>query len=98
MALPLLIKVEWENGDVTIERPVVENETTYSLDPNVNGNWWAYKAMCTPYDPVANMADIKIGQLFTVEGKKYVIVRPKTDQQLSDSNDHGHLVITLIDI
>lgn len=42
--------------------------------------------------------EIKIGEIFKVEGKKYVIVRPITDQQLADSNGHGHLIITLIDI
>lgn len=98
MALPLLVKVEWENGDVSIERPVVENETTYALDPNVNGNWWAYKTMCTPYDPNANIVDIKIGQLFTVEGRKYVVVKPMTASQLENANSHGHIVITLFDM
>jgi hypothetical protein len=42
--------------------------------------------------------EIKIGQIFTVERKKYVIVQPMSDQQLADSNNHGHLVLTLIDI
>ena len=100
MTLPELVKVEWENGDVSIERPIMETDdgTIYQLDANLHGNYWAWKTMCTKVDPAAEAPEIRIGQIFIVEGKKYVIVHPKTDQQQSDSNDHGHLVITLINI
>ena len=98
MTLPKLIKVEWENGDVTIEVPISENDYMYALDEKIHGNVWAYKNICTPIDPAAKAPEIRIGQIFTVEGKKYVIVQPRTDQQLADSNGHGHLVLTLIDI
>jgi hypothetical protein len=100
MTLPKLVKVEWENGDITIEIPISETDDgkIYQLDTTLHGNFWAWKSMCTEVDPAAEAPEIRIGQIFTVEGKKYVIVQPRTDQQLKDSNDHGHLVITLIDI
>lgn len=100
MALPLLVKVEWENGDVTIERPIMETDDgkIYQLDMAVNNNVWAYKSMCIPYVPVDNIVDIKLNQLFTVEGKKYLVVRPETATQTDKCNDHGHIVITLFDM
>lgn len=100
MTLPTLVKVEWENGDVTIERlvSISANTLIYNLDEKIHGNLWAYASMCTFVDPVAESPEIRIGQIFTVEGRKYVIVQPKSPQQLQDSNDHGHLVITLVDI
>ena len=101
MKLPILVKVEWENGDVTIEKVVSMSLdcTRYVFDENVNGNYWAPSSMCTFINPTDLEApEIRIGQIFVVEGKKYVIVQPMSDQQLADSNDHGHLVLTLIDI
>lgn len=100
MTLPLLVKVEWENGDITIEKPlsISHDGAIYELDTQLHGNFWAYVSMCTPVDPAAEAPEVRIGQIFTVEGKKYVIVQPRTDQQLADSNDHGHIVITLVDM
>jgi hypothetical protein len=93
-----LVKVEWENGDVTIEEVVAENEAMYKFGKRNHSNYWAPKTFCTPIDPVAEVPEIKIGQIFTVEGKKYTIVNPMTSTQSGDANEHGHLVITLINI
>jgi hypothetical protein len=100
ITLPKLVKVTWENGDVTFEIPlsITDDRLIYQLDPKLHGNYWAYVSMSTPVDPAAEAPEIRIGQIFTVEGKKYVIVQPRSDQQLADSNDHGHLVLTIIDI
>jgi hypothetical protein len=100
MKLPELIKVEWENGDITIERPISEtiDGKTYRLDESIHGNFWAYKSMCCEVTPAADAPSIRIGQIFTVDGKKYVIINPATSSQLENTNDHGQLVITLFDI
>jgi hypothetical protein len=50
--LPKLIEVDWENGDKTQEIPIREESIPkigdiYYLDISVNGNYWAYKLMCT---------------------------------------------------
>ena len=42
--------------------------------------------------------EIKIGQIFTVEGKSYVIVKPQTSSQIEMCNDHDHIVLTLLEI
>jgi hypothetical protein len=49
MSLPNLVKVEWENGDVTIERPIMETDggEIYQLDVRLHGNYWVYKSMCS---------------------------------------------------
>ena len=39
---------------------------------------------------------IKIGELFEVDGKKYVIIHPETPEQ--DTNEHGQIVILLTPI
>lgn len=36
---------------------------------------------------------IKVGQIFEVEGKMYMIVLPKTSSQTT--NDHGQIIILL---
>ena len=46
----------------------------------------------------AERPEIKIGQIFTVEGKLYVLTKPQTATQLDKCNDHGHIVITLFEM
>jgi hypothetical protein len=46
----------------------------------------------------AQRPEIKIGQIFTVEGKSYVIVKPQTTAQLENANEHDHIVLTLFEI
>lgn len=53
--LPRMIRVEWENGDITFEVPIDETEERYILDKNIHGNYWAYKLMCEAYEPFPNL-------------------------------------------
>jgi len=45
--LPELVKVEWENGDITFEIPVLDINDVYQFNPQVNGNVYAPKSWCT---------------------------------------------------
>jgi len=45
-----------------------------------------------------NIAKIRIGELFEVEGKLYIIGEPKTTEQVRICNDHGHIVSTIFEI
>jgi hypothetical protein len=94
---PFLVQVDWENGDITVERviAVTLDDAIYTLDEGRNGNFWCYKSMTKHYIPPV---DIKIGEHFTVEGKKYIVALPQTATQTDKCNDHGHIVITLFDM
>lgn len=40
---------------------------------------------------------IKIGEIFEVEGKMYIVVKPKTSSDL-EINEHCQIVVPLIEI
>jgi len=44
--------------------------------------------------------DIKIGEIFTIEGKKYLATIPKQEsmEHLKMANGHGHIISPLTDI
>jgi hypothetical protein len=50
MNLPKLVKIEWENGDVTQGIPRLEFGDCYYFDIKESGCYWAHKCMCTPID------------------------------------------------
>ena len=42
--------------------------------------------------------NIQIGQIFEVDGKKYIIALPKNDNHIEMTNEHGHIVCPLHEI
>ena len=46
----------------------------------------------------AGVKEIKIGEIFTIEGKSYVVTLPVTDNHLKITNGHGHIVCPLMPI
>jgi hypothetical protein len=47
--------------------------------------------------PMIKTTKIKIGEIFEVEGKMYIVAKPKTSSDL-EINDHCQIVIPLIEI
>lgn len=47
---------------------------------------------------VPQIKDIKIGELFTIEGKKYIVALPKNDNHVEMANEHGHIICPIFDM
>jgi len=45
--IPFTAKIEWENGDITTERVIDENEHQYFFAKSQNNNYWCFKRMAT---------------------------------------------------
>jgi hypothetical protein len=46
-------------------------------------------------DNAKQYSEVKLGEIFTVEGKKYMITKPSTPNKV---NEHGQVVIVLTDL
>ena len=42
--------------------------------------------------------EIKLHEIFTIEGKKYIVTLPKNDNHLKMTNGHGHIICPLHEI
>ncbi len=55
--------------------------------------WWSRFEELSKNIPQELIPSVNLGEIFTVEGKMYSIIKPDTPSQ--DTNDHGHKVILL---
>jgi hypothetical protein len=74
-----------------------EEKHIYTLGFNHCFEWYRDRLSSLQSKPkVSDEPEIRIGQIFSVEGRKYIIGLPKTT--LQDTNEHGQIVLTLVEI
>ncbi len=98
-------ELEWKSSEVESAERAVEfgrckqcNEPLFYNDKAVKGNYCFDYPRCEPHVEPIETLEVKLGQIFTIDGNKYLVILPKTDEQLKITNAHGHIVYTLTGI